>query len=165
MTNIPIISFIFAASTNNIMGKDNQLPWHLPDDFAFFKKNTLNKPIIMGKKTWDSINQALPKRSNIILSRTMTIPPKGTFLFSSLDSALQAFNDVSEIMIIGGAEIFKCALAQVNRIYLTRIHATIEGDIIIPDIDFSKFQLTFEQDHPADERHQYAFTFQIWDKI
>lgn len=161
----PLISFIVAASTNHVMGRNNQLPWHLPDDFAFFKKHTLNKPIIMGKKTWDSIQKLLPNRPNIILSRSLTTAPEGAYLFKSLDDAIEAFKDSPEIMIIGGAEIFKSALNRVGRIYLTRIHACIEGDIIFPTINFSKYSMIYEQYHKQDERHAYDFTFQIWDKI
>ncbi len=164
-TSPPLLSFIVAASTNNVMGKNNQLPWHLPDDFAFFKQHTLNKPIVMGKKTWDSIQRILPNRPNIILSRSLTVCPDGAYLFQSLDAAIEAFKDYPEIMIIGGAEIFKSALNQVGRIYLTRVHAHIEGDIIMPAFDFSKFSCNYEQYHTQDERHAYDFTFQIWDRI
>ncbi|GBU10112.1 dihydrofolate reductase [Gammaproteobacteria bacterium] len=162
---LPIISFIVAASDNQVMGQNNQLPWHLPKDFAFFKQQTMHKPIIMGKKTWESIQKILPKRPNIIISRSLDICPEGAYLFSSVEAALDAFKESTEIVIIGGAQIFKAYMHLPARIYFTRVHALIDGDIFMPAIDFSQFKLSFKEDHFKDAKHAFDFTFEIWERI
>lgn len=165
--SLPTLSLIVAMAQNRVIGKDNALPWHLPDDLKFFKKHTLHKPIIMGRKTFDSIGRPLPNRPNIIISRTETRPIESTYWHSSLKEALtfahQAFPEAKELMVIGGAQLFKEALPLMNRLYLTIVEAEIEGDIIMPSLPLEKGQLTFTEFHPKDERHAYPFTFQIWD--
>ena len=159
-----IISFIVAFSENRVMGKDNQLPWRLPDDLAFFKTHTLNKPIIMGRKTWNSLGKPLPNRLNIVISRNQLELPAGVLYFASLEQAILALPDEPEIMIIGGAQIFKLAENLVNKVYFTKIHANIEGDILIPEFNYSGWNLEFSTRHEIDDRHNYAFTFEIWNK-
>ncbi len=163
----PTLSMILAISENQVIGDrsgryKNELPWHLPDDLKFFQKNTLNKPIIMGRKTFETIGFPLPKRKNIILSSTpRTIP--NTYWCQSFDEALTLVHDAPEVMIMGGAQLYQTLLPRADRLYITRVHAEVEGDVTLPAIDLTKATLLFEEHHPKDERHQYAFTFQIWD--
>ncbi len=159
---------IFAISENGVIGDSsgrykNELPWHLPDDLKFFQKNTLNKPIIMGRKTFDTIGRALPKRKNIILSRERR-SIENTHWVSSIEEALKLCQESEEVMIMGGAQIYQSLLPQAKRLYITRVHAEVEGDIKMPPIDLSTAALLFEEFHPADEKHAHSFTFQIWER-
>jgi len=159
------ISLIVAASENNVIGKENDLPWHLPLDLKFFKKTTLGKPIVMGRKTFESFGKALPKRLNIVLSGHLGKAPEGTMLFKSVGEALAYLKgkDYPEIFIIGGGQIFSEALSLADTIYLTRVHTIIEdGDAFFPDFKNGKWQLEWEEDHFADEQHAFDFTFQKW---
>lgn len=130
------LSIIVAASDNNVIGVDNSLPWHVPEDLRFFKKVTTGKPIIMGRKTHESISRSLPDRLNIVISRTMKQGDIDGLVFSSIKEALAFLDteDYREVVVIGGASIYHETLDMVDRIYLSRIHITCEGDAFFPEI-------------------------------
>ncbi len=157
------ISIVVAASENNVIGKDNQLLWHLPDDLKFFKAQTLGKVIVMGRKTFESIgNKALPKRTNVVISRNKDFEvPEGVVLKKNVEEALQTFQQEEEICIVGGEQIYRLALPFVDEIYITRIHLEINGDTYFPEVP-TDFQLESEAYHAKDEKHAIDFTFQKW---
>ena len=154
-----MISIIVALAENGVIGSDHRLPWHLPDDLKRFKALSLGKPIVMGRRTFESIGRPLPGRTNIVVSRRPGLAIEGTVVAQSLDAALAAAGTAPEVVIIGGAEIFRQALPRTDVIHLTRVHARVAGDVVFPDIDPGKWRETAVEHHAADERHQYAFTF------
>ncbi len=162
------VSMIVAASENNVIGVDNELPWRLPDDLKFFKKNTLGKPVVMGKNTWISLGKALPGRLNIVISSSLKDVPEGVLVFTTIEAALDQLrqHDHPEAAIIGGGKIYHAALHLTDIIYMTRVHATISGGTaFFPAISPQDWRLSWEEPHPADDKHAYAFTFQQWEKI
>jgi dihydrofolate reductase len=154
-----MIAIIVAVAENGVIGSDNRLPWHLPDDLKRFKALSLGKPVVMGRHTFDSIGKPLPGRMNIVVSRQHGLTIPGTVVAASLDAALAAAGDAREIAIIGGAEIFREALPRTDTIHLTRVHARIAGNIVFPELDPRQWRETVVEHHAADERHAYAFTF------
>jgi dihydrofolate reductase len=154
-----MIAIIVAVAENGVIGSDNRLPWHLPDDLKRFKALSLGKPVVMGRHTFDSIGKPLPGRTNIVVSRQHGLTIPGTVVAASLDAALAAAGDAPEIAIIGGAEIFREALPRTDTIHLTRVHARIAGNIVFPELDPRQWRETVVEHHAADERHAYAFTF------
>lgn len=158
------ISLIFAVDEKNGMGFKNQLPWHLPADFAHFKAYTLGKPIVMGRKTFDSIGRPLPGRQNIVISRR-TDAIDGVDVAPSLDAALLLAQHAPEVMVIGGAEIFKLALPQATRIYLTRVHGVFEADVFFPKIDTTLWQETRLSRHSKDEKNAYDMSFYCYKRV
>lgn len=163
-----IISLIVAASTNNVIGKNNELPWKLPNDMKFFKNTTWGMPVIMGRKTFESLNkqQPLPGRINIVLTKQKDWKAEGTIKTESIKDAMFVAKDAdtNEIFFIGGAEIFKEIMPKANRIYLTRVHSNVEGDVYFPAIDEKKWQRTFKKDCHKDDKHEYDYTFETWEK-
>jgi dihydrofolate reductase len=161
-----ITSIIVAASENNVIGKDNRLPWHLPADLKYFKNTTWAMPIIMGRKTFESIGKPLPGRHNIVITRNKDYKADGATVVSNLNDAVKAAesNDVNEFFIIGGAELFNSMLDQAQRIYLTRVHANIDGDVFFPALNEEKWKLVSEKNMEADEKNEYALSFQVWEK-
>ncbi|OLY93308.1 dihydrofolate reductase [Cnuella takakiae] len=162
----PLISFVVAADEGNVIGKDNQLPWHLPNDLKYFKNITWGMPILMGRKTYDSIGKPLPGRKNIVITRSMNWQQDGVAVVHSVADALKqaAEAGVREIFVIGGAEIFRTAYPQASRLYLTRVHHCFEGDVFLPPVDENSWQLVKEVPCAADEKNAYAHTFQVWEK-
>ena len=161
-----ITSIIVATSENNVIGKDNRLPWHLPADLKYFKNTTWALPIIMGRKTFESIGKPLPGRHNIVVTRNKDYKADGATVVSNLDDAVKAAesNDVKELFIIGGAELFNTTMNQAQRIYLTRVHANIEGDVFFPDLNKKEWHLISEKNKEADEKNEYDLSFQVWEK-
>ncbi|MCF6807567.1 dihydrofolate reductase [Thiotrichales bacterium 19S9-12] len=159
-----MISFIVAYAKNQVMGKNNQLPWHIKDDLQLFKKHTLNKPIIMGRKTFESIGRPLPNRRNIILTRQENYQNQDIEVYSSIDDILKLNDTQLEIMIIGGAEIFKLFMPMVERIYLSTIEAEIEGDTFFPIWDQSNWACHSHQNFNKNKENDYPFKFEIWEK-
>ncbi len=157
------ISIIVAAAENGVIGKDNQLLWRLPDDLKRFKQLTLGHPIIMGRKTYESIGKPLPGRTSIVITRSTDYEAAGVLVANSLENALAIARqqDAEQAFIIGGGEIYREALAKnmVEKIYLTRVHAIIEGDTYFENPDENSWVTISENFHPADERHAYAFQF------
>lgn len=157
------ISIIVARTLNHVIGKDNGMPWHLPVDLAWFRQNTVGKPVIMGRKTYESIGRLLPKRPNIILSRS-GFQVEGAYSASNLEQAVELaknFAEVEEIMIIGGGELFKQALPQADTLYLTEIQAEIEGDTFF---EFDEENWTLESEHYSDidEQNSHRCRFMVW---
>jgi dihydrofolate reductase len=160
------ISLVVAASDNRVIGKDNQLLWTLPNDMKFFKNTTWGMPVIMGRKTFESLGRPLPGRTNIVITRKAEWKADGTTAVASLEEALKAAEatDAKEVFVIGGGQIYEQAMAIANRLYYTRVHATVEGDTFFPEIDPVQFRLVSELPFQKDERHAYDYSFEIWDR-
>lgn len=151
---------IAAAGENNALGKDNDLPWHLPDDFKRFKSLTSGHKIIMGRKTLESFPKALPNREHIAITRDKGYEPKFPCkIVHSLEEALALVNANETAFIIGGGEIYRQSIAIATEIELTRIHASFDADAFFPEIDESVWKLTKEEHHPKDDKHEYSFTY------
>lgn len=159
-----MIILVAAASENHALGKDNDLPWHLPDDFKRFKMLTAGHYIIMGRKTFESLPGKLPNRTHIIITRQKDYQPEGCIVVSSLDAALESIPENEDAFIIGGGEIFKMAMPIADKIELTRVHAHLHADAYFPEIDPSQWKLIFEEFHPKDEKHAFGFTFQTFER-
>lgn len=157
------ISLIVAASSNNIIGSDGDLPWHLPDDLRNFKRLTIGKPIIMGRKTYDSIGRPLPDRRNIVLTRDESYIADGCEVVTSVAEVMALVADADEAMIIGGGEVYAAFLPMAQRIYLTRVHTNIEGDTDFPELD-DEWQLMSTESHPADAKHEHAFDVMVFER-
>ena len=152
------ISLIVAVDEHGGMGFNNRLPWHLPADLAHFKAMTLGKPVIMGRKTYDSIGRPLPGRMNVVLSRKSSEIPCVT-VASSFDEALRLTQDAPEVMVLGGAEIFELALAQATKIYLTQVYHTCEADVFFPEFDEAAWEIQDSELRPADAKNKYDMRF------
>ena len=160
------ISLVVAASDNHAIGKDNQLLWHLPKDMRFFKNTTWALPILMGRKTFESIgNKVLPGRMNIIITRQANKEYEGAKVVTSLEQAIELAkqNDYKELMVIGGGEIYQMAMPLANTIYLTRVHKNIEGDTYFPALG-AEWMLESSEPQLADEKHAFDFDFEIWQR-
>jgi dihydrofolate reductase len=158
------ISLIVAASTNGIIGAGGALPWHLPDDFRWFRAQTMGKPVAMGRKTWESIGRALPGRQNIVITRDTGYVAPGAEVVHTPESAVQSAGDAPELVVIGGAGIFAAFRSQASRLYLTRVDAVVEGDTHFPAPDPTRWKLLSVKSHEADERHAYPFEFRIYER-
>ena len=160
-----MMSIIVAAAENGVIGSDNRLPWHLPDDLKRFKALSLGKPIVMGRRTFESIGRPLPGRTNIVVSRQPGLAIEGVIVVPSLDAALVAAGAAPEVVVIGGAEIFRLALPRTDTIHLTRVHARVAGNVHFPELDPANWREAAVEHHAADERHQYAFSFVTLQRI
>lgn len=154
-----MITMIAAAAENNALGKDNDLVWHLPDDFKRFKKLTTGHHIIMGRKTFESFPKPLPNRTHVVITRQEDYNPKGAIVVHSIKDALDIAKNDENAFIIGGGEIYKLGIDHATHIELTRVHGEFEADAFFPEIDEAKWQLLKDEFHPKDERHDYAFTY------
>lgn len=163
-----ILSFIAAIDDNNAIGKDNQLPWHLPEDLKFFKRITLGKPVLMGRKTYESLGRPLPGRLNIVIS-TQNIPlPAGVLLYPTIEEGLNRLQQetTDEGFIIGGGTIFSATMPQADRLYITRVHTAIAGaSAFFPAIDHTHWHMAWQEKHKADEKHKYDYTFEQYERI
>lgn len=159
------LSIVVAIAENAVIGRGNDLPWRLPDDLRRFKELTLGKPIVMGRKTHDSIGRPLPGRTNIVVSRQTGLSIPGCVVVNSIDAALLAAGAAPEVMLIGGAQLYREALPRVSTIHLTRVHAHVPGDTFFPTLEPSQWRETIVADHPADERHPHAFTYVTLERI
>jgi len=162
-----IISLVVAASDNNVIGKNNQLLWHLPKDMKFFKNVTWAMPVVMGRKTFEAIgNKPLSGRKNIVITRQAGWKADGVSVVNSVDAAATLAEQLNykEIFIIGGGEIYLISFERANKIYMTRVHAELEGDTYFPVIEKNDWTLVSKSDNPADEKHAYAFSFQLWER-
>ena len=154
-----IISLIVAMDKNNAIGRDNKLLWHLSDDLKNFKKITLNKPIIMGRKTYDSIGMPLPKRENIVISRDKDLKINGVNVYNSIDSAIESCSEHAEVVVIGGANIYEQVLDRVDKMYVTYVDCELEADTFFPKFSESKFKLVDSYKHLKDDKNEYSWTF------
>lgn len=161
------LSIIVATSLNHAIGKDNQLLWHLPADLKFFKTTTMGCPVVMGRKTFQSIGRTLPGRKNVVITRDKNFNSDNQFditVVGSLDEALVKLHAENEVFIIGGGEIYKQSMDSVDTIYLTLVNTVIDADVYFPEIDKTKFDLVWEEKHLADEKNKLDYTFQKFEK-
>jgi len=161
------LSLIAALDKNNAIGKSGDLPWRLPNDLKFFKRTTMGKPMLMGRKTFDSLRGILPGRLHVVLSSQNLSLPEGVVHVHTLEEGLQRMQDegTDEGFVIGGGEVFKQTLARADRLYLTQVKTVVEGaDTFFPAVDFSGWKLVWEEAHAADEKHAFPFTFQQWER-
>ena len=155
----PTVTLIAAMAHDRIIGRDNTLPWHLPADLAQFKRATLDKPIVMGRRTWESLPGLLPRRRHIVMSRNRDFEPKGCEVVDSPDAALALAADAEEIMIVGGASIYRAFLPRADRMLLTLIDADIDGDARFPAWESGQWQETAREHRPRDARNIYDLDF------
>jgi dihydrofolate reductase len=160
-----LISLIAAVANNGVIGVDNSLPWRLPADLQHFKSITMGKPIIMGRRTWESLPGLLPGRRHIVITRNQDYRADGCELVHSVDEALQVVGDVPEVMIVGGGGLYRQMLSRADRLYLTLVDVDLTGDTFFPEIDWREWQEVSRNSHPADERNQYAYTFIVLNRF
>jgi dihydrofolate reductase len=161
------IACIAALSENDVIGKDNQLPWHLPADLAFFKRNTYYCDVITGRKSYESVGGPLPGRPTIVLTRQADFEiPRGVRKAASLEEALEMVQGKKQVFILGGEDVFREAIDKgiATHLVLTRVHANVEGDVFFPKWDETQWAKTWEQHHPADEHNAHAMTFEVWER-
>ena len=159
-----MISIIVAVSSNNVIGAERALPWHLPEDLQRFKKVTMGKPIIMGRETHASIGRPVPGRQNIVLSRQDDLEIEGCEVVNTIEAALAAAGDAEEVMIVGGGEIYRQFLPMSDRIYLTRVQAEVEGDTRFPELDMSEWDVTAVEEFPAIGDREFAFDIETLER-
>lgn len=160
-----MITMIAAAGENNELGKDNDLLWHLPDDFKRFKQLTSGHHIIMGRKTFESFPKPLPNRTHLVITRNTDYKKEGAVVIHSMEEALQISKDDAQPFIIGGGEIYKMGLPFADKIELTRVHETFkDADTFFPEFSKEEWQLISEVEHPKDEKHKYSFDYETWVK-
>ncbi|MEM6583403.1 MAG: dihydrofolate reductase [Pseudomonadota bacterium] len=165
------IAMMVAAAENGVIGSGNGLPWHLPEDLRHFKRVTMGKPILMGRKTFQSIGRPLPGRTNIVISRDPTFHVEGVTVLESLDLALREATLVAEreganeMVVIGGAEIYQAALPQVERLYMTEVHAPVEGDVMLPLITWSHWRETQRERHAATAGNPFDYSFVVYERL
>ncbi len=160
-----IVSLVAAMSENRVIGTHGQLPWRLPEDLKHFKKLTVDRTVIMGRKTFDEIKRPLDNRRNVVITRNHAFQPYGVTVVPSLNEALALAATEAEVFVIGGGDIFRLALPRADRLYLTVIHAQIEGDTFFPEFDKAVWALEEEERHEADEKHAYPFSFRRYQRI
>ena len=165
------IALIWAMAANGVIGRDNRLPWRLPADMQFFLMTTMSKPVIMGRKTFESMKAPLPGRTNIVVTRNASYQAApGVVVVDSFDIALDRAREQcladgrDEIMVAGGEGIYKLALPQATRLYVTQVQADIDGDTKFTDVDWSQFSQLWRREYPADRRHPHAFSISQWDR-
>lgn len=167
-TRLPL-ALIVAVADNGVIGHDNRLPWHLPAELRYFKAVTLGKPVVMGRKTWDSLGRPLPGRLNLVVSRQAGLQPEGAEAYTGLEDALvraEAWareQGASEVMMIGGAQLFAETLPRADRLYLTRVALRPEGDVFFPDWNPDEWRLLSRDEHPA-EADRPAYACEVWER-
>lgn len=169
--DIPMkLALIAAMAQNRVVGIDNKLPWHLPEDLKYFKRVTTGKAVIMGRKTYESIGRPLPNRTNIVITRSTDFSAPGIEVVNSLEAAIELaenvslINGVDEVMVIGGAQIYEASLPQADRLYLTHVHADVDGDAYFPDVDMSQWKALGREDYQASETNPYDYSFVVYEK-
>lgn len=158
-----MVSLVAAVARNGVIGRDNDLPWRLPDDLRRFKEITLGKPVVMGRRTFESIGRPLPGRENRVVSRRAGFTASGCSVFSSLHEALAGIE--GEVMVIGGGQVYAEALPLAQRLYLTEVDAEVEGDARFPALDPTAWRESGRERHPADERHVHSFVFRVLERV
>ncbi|MBT6211041.1 MAG: type 3 dihydrofolate reductase [Woeseia sp.] len=159
------ISLIVAASNNNVIGLDGELPWHLSEDLKRFKVTTMGKPMIMGRATFASIGRTLPGRKSIVMSQQKAFVAEGCDVASSVEQAIACAGDVDEIMVIGGGKIYELFLPIANRIYLTRVDAHIEGDTFFPTLDTKSWSTIESEDFPVTDQQEFGFRIETLERL
>lgn len=158
------VAAIVATDLNNAIGKENKLLWNLPADLKFFKATTMGSPIIMGRKTYESIGRLLPGRKNIIITRNKAFKIEGAEIYHSTDEALKSCTE-EKVFIIGGAEIFNILMPQTNIIYRTLVKSSFDADVFIAPINENEFKMSWEECHHADEKNMFDYCFQKWERL
>jgi dihydrofolate reductase len=164
------VALIAAFAQNLVVGINNSLPWHLPEDLKYFKRTTSGKAIIMGRKTYESIGRPLPNRTNIVVTRNPDFKAEGVVTVMSLEAGIKhaesvnLINGIDEVMIIGGAAIYQASLPMADRLYLTHVHANVEGDAYFPTVDFDQWKEVGREDFNKDESNPYDYSFSIYDR-
>ena len=162
---MPRITLIVAVARNGVIGRDGGLPWHLPEDLCHFKRTTLGKPVIMGRRTHESVGRALPGRTNVVLSRKAGyVPADGCLLARTPHDALALVGDVDEVMVVGGAAVYESFLERADRVVLTEVDADVLGATRFPALDDDTWEVVSERTHPADDQHAYAMTFRVLER-
>ena len=156
---------VVAASINNVIGRQGKLPWHIPEDLRRFRQLTIGKPIVMGRRTYDSIGRPLPGRRNIVISRQQRLRIDGCEVVASPDEALLLAAGAEEVMIIGGERVYEAFLSRAERIHMTRVHVSVEGDAFFPNLHPEEWQVLSSQEHPATAERAVAFTFESFGRI
>jgi dihydrofolate reductase len=159
------VSLIVAMARNGVIGRGNAMPWHLPADLKRFKALTLGKPILMGRRTYESIGRALPGRDNLVLTRARDWRAAGVTVVHSVDEALQHSAAGAELAVIGGAEVYRLTLPLAGRIYLTQVLADVEGDTFFPEFSAGEWREVESSEYPADERHAYGMKFVTFERV
>ncbi len=160
------IALIAAVARNGVIGREGTLPWRLPDDLKQFKARTLGRPVVMGRKTWESLKKPLAGRLNLVLTRQRGYVAPGAEVAGSFDEAIARAEreGAGEAWVIGGADLYEVALARADRLVITHVDAEVEGDARFPEVDWSRWRVVEEEAHPADERHAYAFTVRVYER-
>lgn len=164
----PVISLIVAMASNGVIGRNNQLPWYLPNDLKYFKAATMGKPIVMGRKTFESIGKPLPGRANIVVTTNKDFIADGVKVVHSPEQALRLGRDIAfvdgvdEVMVIGGAELYRELLPRAGRLYLTEVHAEVEGDAWFPELDRNQWQEQEREDFQAEGPNPYDYSFVVY---
>lgn len=164
------LALIAAVADNGVVGRDNKMPWHLPEDLKYFKRITLGKPVVMGRKTWDSIGRPLPGRTNIVISRQADLKLEGASVVADLPAALSLAKSIAvadgsdELMVIGGSEIYALALPLAQRLYLTEVHAQVAGDALFPVWNREEWGESSRQRHSASDTNPYDYSFVVYDR-
>lgn len=165
------IALIVALSDNRVIGRNNQMPWHLPEDLKYFKRVTMGKTILMGRKTFESIGRPLPGRTNVVITRQRTWQADGVRVVHSLSEGLELATSLSlidaneEVIVIGGAQIYRETLPRAQRLYLTEVHAQIEGDTFFPEISDHEWRETGREDHQPEPANPYSHSFVVLDRV
>lgn len=160
-----------AAADNGVIGRDNGLPWNLPEDLRYFKRVTMGKPIVMGRRTFESIGRPLPGRSNIVISRNVDFLSPGVQVVTSLDEALALADNIariagaSEIIVIGGAEVYRLAMSRADRLYITEVHAEVEGDVKLPPVHWPDWRELSREYHAASAGNPFDYSFVVYDRV
>ncbi|MEQ3637093.1 dihydrofolate reductase [Alcanivorax sp.] len=164
------LSMMVAKASNNVIGRNNKLPWYLPNDLKYFKQVTFGKPVIMGRKTWESLKGPLPGRTNIVITRQPAYQAEGAKVVATVDDAITMAENVAfiegqeEAVIMGGAEIYALALAQTQRLYLTEVHAEVDGDTFFPEYDKGEWKEMAREDFPAEGPNPYDYSFVVYER-
>ncbi len=159
------ISLIAAMTEDGVIGHDNRIPWHLPDDLRQFKRLTLDHPIVMGRKTWQSLGRPLKQRRNIVVTRDIDFEADGAIVVHDCEAALAAAQPTDEVFIIGGADLYRAFIGRADRFYQTIVHARVMGDVHFPAFDAAAWRLVEEEVHESDDAHPHAFTLRVLERI
>lgn len=159
-----MISFLLAMDKNRVIGKKNDMPWHLPADLSYFKKTTTGHPIVMGRKTHESIGKALPGRRNIIVTRSLDYTAEGCEVVHSVNEAIDLFHTDEEVFVIGGAELFDTFFPYADRLYITYIDESFDGDTYFPEMNEDEWKRIFTKEGTRDEKNPYSFTFLVYER-
>lgn len=159
------VSLIVAVARNGVIGRDGDLPWHLPTDLRRFKALTMGHHLVVGRKTWEEVGRPLPGRVMVVVTRDPGYRPEGVIVVHSVEQALEAATGDDEVFIAGGGEIYRQALPMADRLYVTRIHAEVAGDTTFPEVDLVDWRLVESEDHAADEKNEYPISFEVYDRV